>query len=224
MKQLVWRVKSSSSESVLTGGSGVPPLQENGVVQILNKRRDAASPSHDCCSKHGFYREIARYPLATADETIDIDRRLEKGESVELALDGEKEVAALNVWRGEREKPLDPFDGPRDYGCTLKVEAFDGAAWHAVGDVRCPTLRARDVRGFLRGFACPRIPGYSATVIDSGCQQRCASTPVRTGWMSSEKYGRRHCFRCRQGHAPPLAVFFAPCRGSRPCRVAEHIR
>ena len=32
MKQLVWRVKSSSSESVLTGGSGVSPLQDNGVV------------------------------------------------------------------------------------------------------------------------------------------------------------------------------------------------
>jgi len=150
MKQLVWIVESSKREGALTGGSGVPPLQENGVVQILNKRRDAASPSHDCCSKHGYHREIARYPLATADETIDIDKRLEKGESVEFALDCEKEVSALNVWRGEREKPLDPFDGPRDYGCTLKAEVFDGAAWHAVGDVRCPTLRARDVPGFLR--------------------------------------------------------------------------
>ncbi|MBE6382912.1 MAG: hypothetical protein E7049_07880 [Lentisphaerae bacterium] len=46
MKQPVWRVESASSEGVLTGGSGVPPLQENGVVHICNKRRDAASPSH----------------------------------------------------------------------------------------------------------------------------------------------------------------------------------
>lgn len=123
MKQLVWRVEKFKVQSLKYRGAN---------------------------AKLGYYREIARYPLATADETIDIDKRLEKGESVELALDGEKEVAALNVWRGEREKPLDPFDGPRDYGCTLKAEAFDGAAWHAVGDVRCPTLRARDVPGFLR--------------------------------------------------------------------------
>lgn len=69
---------------------------------------------------------------------------------MECALDGEKEVAALNVWRGERETPLAPFDGPRDYGCTLKAEVFNGAAWRAVGEVRCPTLRAHDVSGFLR--------------------------------------------------------------------------
>ena len=98
-------------------------------------------------AKMGFWREIARYPLATADETVRVARRLEKGESVEIALDGEKDVAALNVWRGEREKPLDPFDGPRDYGCVLKVEAFDGTAWKTLGDVRCPVLRERDVPG-----------------------------------------------------------------------------
>ena len=136
MKQLVWHVEKNSSLTGLTGLTGFGT--DNNLVNLVNP------------VKNNFYREIARYPLATADETIDVSRRLEKGESVEIALDGEKEVAALNVWRGEREKPLDPFDGPRDYGCTLKAEVFDGAAWHAVGDVRCPTLRARDVPGFLR--------------------------------------------------------------------------
>ena len=159
MKQLVWRVEVSSRVDLIdgeasTGGSGVPPLRQKGSFPCYEKRRDAASPSHDAgCSrdaKFNFYREIARYPLATADETIAVGTRLEKGESVELALDGEKDVVALNVWRGARETPLDPFDGPRDYGCTLKVEAQEGPAWRTVGEVRCPALRARDVPGFAR--------------------------------------------------------------------------
>ena len=96
MKQLVWRVEVSSRVDLidggaLTGGSGVPPLRQKGSLPCCEKRRDAASPSHDAgCSrdaKFNFYREIARYPLATADETIDVNRRLEKGESVEIALD-----------------------------------------------------------------------------------------------------------------------------------------
>ena len=139
MKELTWSIEKDVVRQDLQD------LQDcDGRTSMINP----VNPVNPV--KRNFYREIARYPLATADETIDIDKRLEKGESVELALDGEKEIAALNVWRGEREKPLDPFDGPRDYGCTLKVEAFDGAAWHAVGDVRCPALRARDVPGFLR--------------------------------------------------------------------------
>ena len=162
--------------------------------------------------KRNFYREIARYPLTTADETIDIDKRLEKGESVEFALDCEKEVSALNVWRGEREKPLDPFDGPRDYGCTLKVEAFDGAAWHAVGDVRCPALRSFTSRPTIRRSRWVR--SARASTAPTAHHPRCGRLPT-----TSSK-GRSF----RQGQAPPLAVFFAPCRGSRPCRVAEHIR
>ena len=139
MKELTWSIEKDVVRQDLQD------LQDcDGRTSMINP----VNPVNPV--KRNFYREIARYPLATADETIDIGKRLEKGESVELALDGEKEVAALNVWRGEREKPLDPFDGPRDYGCTLKVEAFDGAAWRAVGEVRCPTRRARDVPGFLR--------------------------------------------------------------------------
>ena len=34
--------------------------------------------------------------------------------------------------------------------------------------------------GLLRGFACHRIPGYSATVINSDFQQPCASAALRT--------------------------------------------
>lgn len=126
------------------GGPWIAP--EDSMKQLawyVEKPGVSAAPP----AKMGFWREIARYPLATADETISVASRLEKDESIEIALDGEKEIAALNVWRGEREKPLDPFDGPRDYGCTLKFEAFDGAVWKVLGDVRCPVLRARDVPG-----------------------------------------------------------------------------
>ncbi len=139
MKELTWSIEKDVVRQDLQD------LQDcDGRTSMINP----VNPVNPV--KRNFYREIARYPLETADETIDVGRRLEKGESVEIALDGEKEVVALNVWRAEREKPLDPFDGPRDYGCTLKVEACDGAAWRAVGEVRCPSLRARDVPGFLR--------------------------------------------------------------------------
>ncbi len=79
MKQLVWRVEVSSRVDLIdgeafTGGSGVPPLRQKGSFPCYEKRRDAASPSHDAgCSrdaKFNFYREIARYPLATTGQTV----------------------------------------------------------------------------------------------------------------------------------------------------------
>lgn len=91
--------------------------------------------------KRGYYREIAVLPLSTADETIEINKRLEAGESLTVPLDGEKEIVAINLWRGEREKPLDPFDGPRDYAPRVTVEGM--------GVISMPVLRARDVPGRL---------------------------------------------------------------------------
>ena len=72
MKQRVWRVEVSSRVDLIdgeafTGGSGVPPLRQKGSFPCYEKRRDAASPSHDAGrsrdAKFNFYREIARYPL-----------------------------------------------------------------------------------------------------------------------------------------------------------------
>ena len=96
--------------------------------------------------KRGYYVPIADIPLSTADETIEIKKRLEPGGSMEIALDGEKEIAAVNLWRGEREKPLDPFDGPRDYAPRVTVSANG----REVGAIAMPVLRSRDVPGRLK--------------------------------------------------------------------------
>ena len=91
MKELTWSIEKDAVRQDLQD------LQDcDGRTSMINP----VNPVNPV--KRNFYREIARYPLTTADETIDIDKRLEKGESVEFALDCEKEVFALNVWRGER--------------------------------------------------------------------------------------------------------------------------
>lgn len=119
------------------GGPWIRP--EESMKQLVWDSGRFPDPSR--FAKMGYYREIARYPLSSMDEMYIIGKRIEKGETLEVELGEEREIAAINIWRGEREKPLDPHDGPRDYGCTLKIEG--------VGEVRCPTLRARDVPGRL---------------------------------------------------------------------------
>lgn len=113
MKELTWRVVGSDE----LGAESLPP------------------------HKHGYYREIAAIPLSTADETIEINKRLEANESITIPLDGEKDIVAINLWRGEREKPLDPFDGPRDYAPRVTIAGM--------GAIAMPVLRARDASGRL---------------------------------------------------------------------------
>ena len=98
------------------------------------------------CHKMGFYRDIKTFRSTCADEMQDIGRRLEKDESVTITLQKDKPVTGFNLWRGEREKPLDVFDGPRDYAPRLTVEvSSDGQQWTNLGTASGPAMKARDI-------------------------------------------------------------------------------
>lgn len=58
------------------------------------------------------------------------------------------EARAITIRRGDREKPLDPHDGPRDYAPILRLEVSDdGIHYKEVTTVNCPELRAMDAPG-----------------------------------------------------------------------------
>ncbi len=58
------------------------------------------------------------------------------------------EARAITIRRGEREKPLDPHDGPRDYAPVLRLEVSDdGIRYEEVATVNCQELRAMDAPG-----------------------------------------------------------------------------
>lgn len=96
--------------------------------------------------KKGFYKDIKILKTDCDDEMQDLDVRLEKDESVVIKLNRVKPVVGLNIWRGLREKPLDPYDGPRDYAPKLKVEtSMDGVNWKEIGIAAGRPLKARDI-------------------------------------------------------------------------------
>lgn len=125
-------------------------------------------------SKLGFYRDIKvlAYPVGKGcvpfkkalaevyidgkkigrrilvDDDLQTETRLEKGQKLLLRLDAPIDINQITVYRGHREKPLDPHDGPRDYAPNLKIEiSADGKSFTSVATLHCPTLRSRDVPG-----------------------------------------------------------------------------
>jgi len=126
-----------------TGGPWIRP--EESMKQLtwsVSSRRNPPVPVH----KMGFYRDIRTFRTTAADQMLDLSRRLEQGKSITVKLSGEKHVIGFNLWRGEREQPLDPFDGPRDYPPRLTVEAStDGKSWSALGQARGVALRSHDI-------------------------------------------------------------------------------
>lgn len=125
------------------GGPWICP--EESMKQLtwsVSSRRNPPVPKH----KMGFYRDITTIRTSCADEMQDLQLRLEKDESVTITLQKEKRLIGFNLWRGEREQPLDPFDGPRDYAPSLKVEVSrDGQTWVGLGTARGTQLKARDL-------------------------------------------------------------------------------
>lgn len=129
-------------------------------------------------SKLGFYRDIKvlAYPVGKgsvsfkkvlaeasidgqklersilADNDLLTEVRLEKGQKLLLRLDAPVNINQITVYRGHREKPLDPHDGPRDYAPNLKIEVSgNGKDFTDVATLHCPTLRSRDLPG-MRTF------------------------------------------------------------------------
>lgn len=125
------------------GGPWIRP--EESMKQLtwsVSSKKNPSVPKH----KMGFYRDIKTVRTTCADEMQDISRRLEKGDSVVIILQKVKPLIGFNLWRGEREKPLDPFDGPRDYAPRLSVEtSLDGRTWMHIGTVSGQPLKARDI-------------------------------------------------------------------------------
>lgn len=125
------------------GGPWIRP--EESMKQLtwsVSSKKNPPVPSH----KMGFYKDIKIFHTTCADEMQTIGRRLKKDESVTITLGRKKKVDGINLWRGDRETPLDPHDGPRDYAPKLKVEtSVDGKSWSAIGTLSGPALKARDI-------------------------------------------------------------------------------
>ena len=126
-----------------TGGPWIRP--EESMKQLtwsVSSKRNPPVPRH----KMDFYRDITTLRTTSADEMHDLTCRLETDESVTIALERVKPLTGFNLWRGEREQPLDPFDGPRDYAPRLKVEvSLDGRQWSEVGIASGTPLKAHDI-------------------------------------------------------------------------------
>ncbi|MCM1225074.1 MAG: hypothetical protein NC548_62550 [Lachnospiraceae bacterium] len=125
------------------GGPWIKPEESmKELTWSVSSKKNPPMPYH----KHGFYRDIFVQETDCDDEMQDLNRRLEKDESIVVELNRKKPVRGLNIWRGEREKPLDPFDGPRDYAPKLKVEfSLDGNTWSEGGTISGPALKKRDI-------------------------------------------------------------------------------
>jgi hypothetical protein len=108
----------------------------------VSSKKNPPIPVH----KMGFYRDITTIKTTAADEMQAINKRLGKDESITIELQKQKPVIGFNLWRGEREMPEDPFDGPRDYSPILRVEvSTDGHTWTYLGNASGPALKARDI-------------------------------------------------------------------------------
>lgn len=79
------------------------------------------------------------------DNDLSTQVRIEKDQTLTIKLNEEYESQSITVFRGEREKPLDPHDGPRDYPPMLTFEvSTDGTDYKSVGVLSCSALRAMD--------------------------------------------------------------------------------
>ena len=125
------------------GGPWIRP--EESMKQLtwsVSSKKNPPVPRH----KMGFYRDIKTVRTTCADEMQDLKCRLEKDEQVVVTMQKEKTFTGFNLWRGEREKPQDPFDGPRDYAPHLMVEvSLDGKTWTNIGTAVGQPLKARDI-------------------------------------------------------------------------------
>ena len=130
------------------GGPWIRPEESmKELTWSVSSKRNPPVPRH----KMGFYRDIKTFRTTSADEMQDIGKRLETGESLVIALERKKPLTGFNLWRGEREKPLDPFDGPRDYAPILTVEVSnDTKVWTNLGTVSGVALKARDIPVYFK--------------------------------------------------------------------------
>lgn len=92
-------------------------------------------------------QEVDKSLLADNDLNTQIHLDKQKN-SLTFELSEPFEARAITVRRGDREKPLDPHDGPRDYAPVLTLEVSeDGVNYQKVANLNSPALRAMDTPG-----------------------------------------------------------------------------
>ena len=125
------------------GGPWITPEESmKELTWSVSSKKNPPVPAH----KMGFYKDLVTLHTTSADEMHDINKRIDKEAPVVVKLDKVKPVIGFNLWRGERETPLDPHDGPRDYAPVLTVEfSADGNSWTKMGEARGTALKARDI-------------------------------------------------------------------------------
>lgn len=149
---IVLGIHNSPGYTAMGGPWILPEESMKQLTWSVSSRKNPPVPRH----KMGFYRDIKTFRTTCADEMKDLGRRLEKGESLIVSMQKVKPFLGFNLWRSEREKPLDPFDGPRDYAPKLKVEvSIDGEYWTEIGRASGPALFAHDIPIY---FGCGEIP------------------------------------------------------------------
>lgn len=87
---------------------------------------------------------------ALLDNDLSTQVRIEKGQNLLVELYDSFESQSVMIYRGNREKPLHPHDGPRDYPPILNLDISDDEGnYFNVGRIVCPSLRAMDSPGVL---------------------------------------------------------------------------
>ncbi|MDR3652808.1 MAG: glycosyl hydrolase [Paludibacter sp.] len=153
MKQLGWSEKIATTDKNGHINLNIPqPMTKLGYykdIQVL------AYPSLNCEQK--LFKDLVDKVIVNGkeiDKSIVLDEKLEtkirmdeKQNEIEFQLSEPFEARAISVMR-DREKPLDPQDGPRDYPSTFTIQvSSDGVHFTDVNTFSCPALRAMDVPG-----------------------------------------------------------------------------
>lgn len=133
------------------GGPWIKPEESMKQLTWSVSSRKPPVPKH----KMQFYRDIATFRTDCADEMQDLNCHLESGDTVVIRLRKSKPFVGFNLWRGAREKPLDPHDGPRDYAPNLSISVSEDAVnWEDVGMAAGVGLHAHDIPIY---FQCKEI-------------------------------------------------------------------
>jgi len=157
MKQLTWTEIIASTDKKGQIQLVLPqPMTKLGYykdIQVL------AYPSLECEQKS--FQDLVKKIVVNGkeieksimlDENPDSKIRMEEKQNViEFQLLAPFEARSISVFR-DREKPIDPHDGPRDYPATFNIQvSSDGVNFNDVTTFGCPALRAVDVPG-IAGF------------------------------------------------------------------------
>ncbi|MFV0327097.1 MAG: glycosyl hydrolase [Bacteroides xylanisolvens] len=155
MKQLVWTEVFASVDRKRMLEVNLPrPYSKMGFY------KDAAVLAYPSLPSEGvlFHSLVNRITLngktidkeMLADNNLDTQFRMEEKQSLLIELNEAFTVQAATIYRGDREAPLDPHDGPRDYSPALSLEVSDdGINFVYIGRFNCPPLRAMDPPGTL---------------------------------------------------------------------------